>query len=491
MARSTSTQPAVNFVKPATPEQSNRYKAFLSVLLLLLDGVMLLLAFLFGYYARELLPFFSQPDVQPPLIQFVPVIVLHGGTIIVLLYLNRLYHQRRTFSRFDQGRSIIAVVTLGALLTNGVQELVFRNTFFETTYPRSMFFYVWFASLLFIVVGREFHRTLTLFMRRKKLINDNLMVVGTGNAARDILKIIENSPDLGYNVVGVVNSPDQHQGKMLGVPVLGNYWELPSLIESYQVAQIIIAVPDAKREQLVELVTLSQRSSVDVKIYPDIFAYMAGDLNLDDISGTPLLTVRDIALRGWKLSLKRGLDVIGAAFGLIFLSPLMLLTAAFIRWDSKGPSFFVQERMGLDGRPFPMIKFRSMRPDAELLGDWTEENDPRVTKMGRLMRRTNWDEIPQLINVFLGQMSLVGPRPEQSKYVNEFRTQIPRYMERHREKAGMTGWAQVHGLRGDTSIPERTTYDLWYVENWSLWLDIKIIALTVIQTLSGNNKNAY
>jgi exopolysaccharide biosynthesis polyprenyl glycosylphosphotransferase len=231
---------------------------------------------------------------------------------------------------------------------------------------------------------------------------------------------------------------------------------------------------------------------VDIKIYPDLFAYMAGDLNVDDLGGTPLLTVRDIALRGWKLSLKRGLDMFGSGAGLVLLSPMLLLTAFLMRREGRGPIFYTQERMGLDGRPFHMIKFRTMRPDAEAAGPgWTVKDDPRVTRLGRWMRKTNWDELPQLINVFLGEMSLVGPRPERPIYVLEFRKEIPRYMERHREKSGMTGWAQVNGLRGDTSIPERTRYDLWYVENWSLWLDIKIIVRTIWQTVTRQSKNAY
>jgi exopolysaccharide biosynthesis polyprenyl glycosylphosphotransferase len=243
---------------------------------------------------------------------------------------------------------------------------------------------------------------------------------------------------------------------------------------------------------LVDLITLCQRGQVDIKIYPDMFAYMAGDLNVDDLGGTPLITVRDIALRGWRLSLKRGLDVIGSMIGLIFLSPLMLLTALMIRLESKGPVFYTQERMGLDGSPFHMVKFRTMRADAEVDGPgWTVKDDPRVTRLGRWMRKTNWDEIPQLINVAVGEMSLVGPRPERPVYVLEFRAQIPRYMERHREKAGMTGWAQVNGLRGDTSISERTQYDLWYVENWSLWLDIKIIIRTMWNMFTRRNRNAY
>jgi lipopolysaccharide/colanic/teichoic acid biosynthesis glycosyltransferase len=154
--------------------------------------------------------------------------------------------------------------------------------------------------------------------------------------------------------------------------------------------------------------------------------------------------------------------------------------------------FYTQQRMGLDGRPFEMVKFRSMRQDAEQHGPgWTRENDPRVTPIGRFMRRTSWDELPQLINVLLGEMSIVGPRPERPVYVQQFRSNIPRYMERHREKAGMTGWAQVNGLRGDTSIAERTAYDLWYIENWSLWLDIKIIIRTVMQTALNRDPNAY
>jgi exopolysaccharide biosynthesis polyprenyl glycosylphosphotransferase len=230
---------------------------------------------------------------------------------------------------------------------------------------------------------------------------------------------------------------------------------------------------------------------VDIKVYPDIFAYMAGDMNVDDLGGTPLLTVRDIALRGWKLSLKRGLDVFGSLAGLVLLSPFMLLTALVTWFQDRGPVFYTQERMGLDGRPFPMIKFRTMRVGADKMADWTVEDDPRVTPIGRFMRRTNWDEIPQLMNVLLGHMSLVGPRPEQPQYVQEFRQHIPRYMERHREKAGMTGWAQIHGLRGDTSIGQRTRYDLWYVENWSLWLDIKIIFRTIYQSVTGSSRNAY
>jgi exopolysaccharide biosynthesis polyprenyl glycosylphosphotransferase len=470
---------------------TQRVKIFLSVLLLLIDTGMLILAFVVGYNARAVLPLFPIPAGQPPLTDYIPTIILHVGIVIAMFYFNRLYHQRRTFSRFDQLRNLVSVVTVGAVMAYGVQELIFRNSVFYVNYPRSMFVYVWFFSVVFAGLGREIHRKLQVALRSHGLASDNLLLVGAGQITRDILGKIQRSPELGYNIIGVVTSKDEHQGRMLGVPVIGNFPDVPRIIDEHQVQQVIIALPDARRSELVELVTLCQRGQVDIKIYPDIFAYMAGDMNVDDLGGTPLLTVRDIALRGWKLSLKRGLDMCGSVFGLILLSPLMLLTALILYLEDKGPIFYTQERMGLDGRPFPMIKFRSMRVDADKMADWTVEDDPRVTNIGRFMRRTNWDEIPQLMNVLLGHMSLVGPRPEQPQYVYQFREQIPGYMSRHQEKGGMTGWAQVNGLRGDTSIARRTSYDLWYIENWSLWLDIKIILRTIFQTMLGINKNAY
>jgi exopolysaccharide biosynthesis polyprenyl glycosylphosphotransferase len=463
-------------------------------LLVVLDIGLLVSAFVMGYYARLLLPFFAIPDaLYPSLLRYIPTMGLHVLIIFGMFYFSRLYHLPRAVSRFDQARRIVGVVTVGSLFTLGLQELIFKATLFEVDYPRGMFFYVWIFSALFVIVGREAHRGLQSWLRAQGIERDNLVIVGNGKVAREITGRILNQPELGYHITGVVvNGKTRTRGNVHGVPIIGIYPDLPALIDRCAVEQVIIALPDAQRAEIVELITLCQRGRVDIKIYPDMFAYMAGDLNVDDLGGTPLITVRDIALRGWRLSIKRGLDFIGALMGLVFLSPWMLLTAILIRLESDGPVFYTQERMGLDGRPFQMIKFRTMRPDAESDGPgWTVKDDPRVTKSGRFMRRTNWDEIPQLINVLIGEMSLVGPRPERPVYVWEFREQIPRYMERHREKAGMTGWAQVNGLRGDTSIAERTAYDLWYVENWSLWLDITIIIRTVLKTILRRDNNAY
>lgn len=461
----------------------------LGVLLVVIDVVTLSAAFMLGYAVRAVQ---IRPLTQPPFPLYLMTMILHVVIIISIFYLSQMYHQRRAISRIDHGRNIIGAITIGALMVNGIQELIFKGTLFEVDYPRSMFFYVWGFSVVLVIAGREFNRLLRQFLRRLGLERANLVIVGMGRIARDITRKVQNSPELGYQIVGIVNVRPQQKSSVLGVPVLGDYRDLPQLIDSFHVEQVIIALPDAQRGELVELISLCRRGRVDIKIYPDMFSYMARDLSVDDLGGTPLLTVRDIAMRGWKLSLKRLMDIIVSVIGLVILSPVMLLTAVLIRLESHGAVFYTQERMGLDERPFQMIKFRTMREDAEAEGPgWTVENDPRVTRLGRMMRRTNWDEIPQLINVLIGDMSLVGPRPERPMYVQQFRDRIPRYMERHREKSGMTGWAQINGLRGDTSISERTSFDLWYVENWSLWLDVKILLRTIISTLLRRNPNAY
>ncbi|MCY3779242.1 MAG: undecaprenyl-phosphate glucose phosphotransferase [Chloroflexi bacterium] len=479
-------------VTPRSIRLSNDHlKAISTLTLLISDIIMLVVAFVFSYKAREVLPFFPRPEEQPPLITYLPTIILHSATVILMFYFSQLYHLKRAVSRIDQLRRVVGVVTLGTLLASGSQEFLLQNTTLYTLYPRSLLFYVWFFTLILMVAGRELHRRFWTLMRRRGIIRDNLLIVGEGDIAHKITDHVRTSPELGYQIVGIVTA-EEKQGDLLGYPYIGAYYDIPRLIDDQQVEQVIVALSDYRRGELVDLINLCQRGKVDIKVYPDLFSYMAGDLNVDDLGGTPLLTVRDIALRGWKLSLKRALDLFGATVGLILLSPFMLVTALLIRLESSGSAFYWQTRMGLDGRPFPMIKFRSMRQDAESSGrTWTVENDERVTRLGHYMRRSNWDEIPQLINVLLGHMSLVGPRPERPMYVQQFRRQIPDYMMRHREKSGMTGWAQINGLRGDTSIAQRTEADRFYVENWSFWLDIVIIIRTIWQSITRSNPNAY
>ena len=320
--------------------------------------------------------------------------------------------------------------------------------------------------------------------------DDRVLLVGAGKVGLMILQKIITNPKLGFQVVGIIDN--SRRRSVMNVPVIGAIADIPRIIDEYAVDEVIIGLPESSHQEIVGIISLCEREKVGIRVFPDVFQIMASEVTIGDLGGLPLLTIRDVALQGWRLTLKRGMDVLFSGIGLVVLSPFLLFVALLIKLDSPGAVFYSQERMGLDARPFRIVKFRSMRQDAEQQGPgWTQEDDPRRTKLGTFLRRFNIDEFPQLINVLIGDMSLVGPRPERPVYVEQFRQRIPRYMDRHREKAGMTGWAQVNGLRGDTSIAERTKYDLWYIENWSLTLDIKIILRTIVQTIADSGDNAY
>jgi exopolysaccharide biosynthesis polyprenyl glycosylphosphotransferase len=467
-----------------------RVKALYTASMVLFDGLMTALAFVVAYRLRLTVPFPSQPANVHYFLDYVPMMAVQVITVMAVFYFNKLYHVRRATSRVDQFYNVFGAVSIGTMMAVAISSLTFKNSIFELDYPRAMILYAWLLAIVLVTIGRELHRRLWMALRRRGIGRDRVLVVGADEAARAIVQKIQWSPYLGYELVGVVDGYGENSPA--GVPVVGSMDQLPDLIDELGIDEVIIALPEGARHEIVQLVSMCQRGSVSIKIFPDLFEFITTGVTIDDLEGLPLLNVRDIQLRGWKLSLKRALDIVVASVGLVLISPLLMLVALIVKLDSPGPVFYCQERMGLDGRPFQMIKLRSMRQDAESSGPgWTKAADPRVTRIGRLLRSRNVDELPQLINVLLGEMSLVGPRPERPIYVQRFRQSIPRYMERHREKAGMTGWAQVNGLRGDTSIAERTKYDLWYVENWSLWLDIKIIVRTLVHTLAGHDHSAY
>jgi Undecaprenyl-phosphate glucose phosphotransferase len=306
---------------------------------------------------------------------------------------------------------------------------------------------------------------------------------------------------LGYKIVGAVDdaanghTPPSH---IEGAPVLGDLAQLNEIIRRYKVDEVIMALRGASDAELRALIENMQDETVSIKVYPDAFQLMTErEVSVGELSGLPLLSVKDVALRGWNRRVKRAFDIVFSAIVLILTAPLMLLVALAVKLTSPGPVFFIQDRVGLDGKPFPLVKFRTMRVEGDTGGlpeqagepGWTVANDPRRTPIGTFLRRFSLDELPQFYNVLIGEMSVVGPRPEQIPYVREFYEQDPDYIRRHREKAGITGWAQVNGLRGDTSIKERLRADLYYVENWSLLFDLKIIARTVLAMFKG--KNAY
>lgn len=415
-----------------------------------------------------------------------PLPAIESAILLTTFFFQRMYQRRRPISHLDESYKVSRLITLAVLLTLALVALFLP----DFTYRRNFVVYAWAIGMVLLVVARAIHAQVQWQAQARGIGDDRVLLIGAGEVGQMILQKILNTPKLGFRVVGIVDNSNLR--RLMGIPVLGSYADIPQIIEQHGVDEVIIGLPESSHQEIVGIISLCEREKVGIRVFPDVFQIMASEVSIGDLGGLPLLTVRDVALQGWKLTLKRVVDMIGSAIGLVLVSPFMLMTAILIKLESPGPVFYTQERMGLDARPFKIIKFRSMRQDAEASGPgWTTPDDPRRTRLGSLLRRFEIDELPQLINVLLGDMSLVGPRPERPVYVEQFRQRIPRYMDRHREKAGMTGWAQVNGMRGDTSIAERTKYDLWYIENWSLALDFKIIIRTIVQTIFTANDNAY
>lgn len=424
-------------------------------------------------------------------LSYLPFWFVLAASIVLVFYFNKRYHRRRATSLIDSLAALGWPITTAMLLTLATLAFFFKNEleFGELQYPRGFLVYTWLAAIIYINLGRLILTRIITFFLAHGYGRDRVLVVGSGDVGRMLVQKLQSVSGVGHEVIGFVDANGATPG-IVDIPLLGRPADLPAIIEQYDIDEVVIGLPEASHRQIVNLISLCEREKVSIKVFPDVFQIMATEVTVSDLAGLPLLTVRDVALRGWRLSLKRAFDLFFGAMGLILLSPLLLLIAILVKLESPGPVFYIQERMGLDAHPFPMLKFRSMRADAEAQGPgWTTADDPRKTRLGAILRRISIDELPQLINVIRGDMSLVGPRPERPVYVEQFRQYIPRYMDRHREKAGITGWAQINGLRGDTSIVERTKYDLWYIENWSLWLDFKICVRTIVRLLS--DRNAY
>ena len=421
-----------------------------------------------------------------PFSEFWPLPAFSNGLLLLSFFTQRMYQRRRPIAHLDESYRIATLTILSFLLAIAITSLIWR----DFSYHRMFVGVAWLLATGLLTIGRLVHARVQWQAQARGVGDDRVLLVGAGEVGQMILQKIITNPKLGFQVVGIIDNSNRRS--VINVPVIGAIADIPRIIDEYAVDEVIIGLPESSHQEIVGIISLCEREKVGIRVFPDVFQIMASEVTIGDLGGLPLLTIRDVALQGWRLTLKRGMDVVLSSIGLVLISPFMLFIALLIKLDSPGAVFYSQERMGLDARPFRIVKFRSMRQDAENQGPgWTQEDDPRRTKLGTFLRRFNIDELPQLFNVLIGDMSLVGPRPERPIYVEQFRQRIPRYMDRHREKAGMTGWAQVNGLRGDTSIAERTKYDLWYIENWSLTLDIKIILRTIVQTIANSNDNAY
>jgi Undecaprenyl-phosphate glucose phosphotransferase len=459
--------------------------------LLLTDAAMSLLAFFIAYLIR-----LWAGGSEIGRADYLMLANIQMAATLVVFFFYKFYHRRHAALLMDEIYRLFGAVTIATLLTVAFVSFLLRDTI---PIQRLMLVLAWAAGLVTLTLGRIIYGRIQRALQRRGVGAERVLIVGTGEVGRMILQKIQHTPGLGYRVVGFADASlgpaaglgtPGGQARVMGLPVLGFVDSLPQIIEDQGIAEVIIGLPEATHQELVGIVSQCEREKVSIRVFPDVFQIMASEVTISDLGGLPLLTIRDVALRGWKLTLKRAVDIALSGLFLLFASPIMMLTALAIKLDSPGPVFFAQERMGLDAKPFKMLKFRSMRADAERNGPgWTTKNDPRRTRVGTFIRKVSIDELPQFINVLMGDMSVVGPRAEQPAYVEQFRRSIPRYMERHREKAGITGWAQINGLRGDTSIAERTKYDLWYIENWSLWLDFKIILRTAFGVFT--DKSAY
>jgi exopolysaccharide biosynthesis polyprenyl glycosylphosphotransferase len=434
------------------------------------------------------------PSTPPPMDTYVLLAGVSTVLILVAFLASGLYRVGRGASRMDEAYKVIRQISLGIIIAVAATSFILGEEFI---YSRQMVAYSWAFTILGVVGGRFVYRGSIAALRAHGIAAERLLIVGAGPTGQLVLDKIRRSPQLGYDVAGFVRHrpwpDDRPRDELDDAPVLGMTDNLASIVEEYDVDEIIIAMAGVSHQEILDVILRVIELPVSIRVYPDTFRLITSDvLSISDLNGLPTVEVRTLGLRPVDRVVKRGMDLVISCAALVMLSPLMLLCALLIKLTSPGPVFFVQERVGRDGRRFNVIKFRSMPVDAEQETGpiFATRDDPRPTALGRFMRRYSIDELPQLINVLLGEMSVVGPRPERPHFVDQFRQTIPAYMARHYEKAGLTGWAQVNRLRGDSSIEERTRYDLYYVENWSILFDLKIMVKTLLHIFRNDN-NAY
>ncbi|HVC34018.1 MAG TPA: undecaprenyl-phosphate glucose phosphotransferase [Chloroflexota bacterium] len=455
-----------------------------TLILMAVDLLAVVSAIGFAHYLRFESGIFPYEEFHPfrNYVGYLSILLL---ATVPVLAANGLYRPRRSISWVDHIYAIFTSMSVAAAVAMVSSAVMWP----DASSSRLMVAIGWLLTIVLVTLGRYVVHRAQIAVRSRGVGVERLLIVGTGEPAHLVLDRVQHSPGIGYRPVGFV-AETTGASAIHGLPILGTLECIGEVVRLHEIHDVVIAIPTLSPQQLFDVVTQCSNEKVNIKVFPDLFQFMTSGVNIGDLNGLPLISVKDVALRGWNLALKRAMDILGSAAALVVLSPAMLLIAALIKLSSPdGPVFLIQERVGLDGRPFPIIKFRTMRPDAEKQTGavWATPNDPRRTTVGGVLRRYSLDELPQLINVLVGDMSLVGPRPERPVFVEQFRRTIPRYFDRHREKAGITGWAQVNGLRGNTSIEERTAYDVWYIENWTLWLDVKILLKTVFVVFSDSN----
>ncbi|WP_026506383.1 undecaprenyl-phosphate glucose phosphotransferase [Butyrivibrio sp. MC2013] len=454
-----------------------------------IDGVIVALSYVLSYYIRFYSPLFNPNDVKVALsiaVYFSALYFIVPGYII-LYNITNLYTPRRARKVGGEIFTIIEANILGFFGFTVVLYMIKQNH-----YSRWMIFVFVVVNTLIMSLSRIILRQILKFFRKKGYNIKHVLLVGYSRSAEAYISRVSENPQWGYSIAGVLDNRIPLGTKYRGVSVIGRIDNLQELMAANSYDEVAITLPLNYYDMLEELVSCCEKSGVHTKFIPDYTSLFPSNPYTEDIDGLPMINIRYVPLTDTgNRAVKRAMDIVGSILAIIIFSPAMLFSTIAVRLSSKGPIIFKQERIGLGGKPFMMYKFRTMEVQeekAEAKG-WTTKNDPRVTKVGRFLRKTSLDEMPQFFNVLFGSMSLVGPRPERPQFVEKFKEEVPRYMVKHQVRPGITGWAQINGFRGDTSIRKRIDLDIYYIENWSIWFDIRILFGTVFHGFV--NKNAY
>jgi Undecaprenyl-phosphate glucose phosphotransferase len=478
-----------------------RHNRLLVTLYVLSDSLLGTIAFITAYFVRfhVVISVIPAPKGIPPLSQYINVLPFIAALVPLGFQLQGLYRLRRGGSRLDDFFAVfvgsILAVVFGIVSTTYVQTYFASGAAkargaFEVSQPAWAIFLVINVALTF--ASREAVREVLERRWRAGIGLKRILIAGAGELGRLVADKILEHRELGYQIIGFVD--DRALGDHLGyrgLPLLGTIDEAADISAREAIDHLYVALPPEQHVRMLQLIESTSRECVDVKVVPDLLQVIALRARLEDLDGVPVININDVPLQGFNSIVKRAIDIVISSAALTFLTIPFAVVALLVKLTSRGPVFYRQERMGLDGKPFMIHKFRSMFHDAEAVTGpvFATHNDPRRTPLGKLLRQSNIDELPQFWNVLRGEMSIVGPRPERPNFVAEFKDRIPQYMLRHKVKAGITGWAQVNGWRGNTSIEKRIEYDLYYIENWSVKLDLKIMWLTLLRGFF--HKHAY
>ncbi|MDL1891100.1 undecaprenyl-phosphate glucose phosphotransferase [Nitrospirales bacterium NOB] len=452
-----------------------RHSQFLKSVLFLFDLGLICACWVGAYYLR-FSDLAAAPKGVPPLPMYLWLLIPIVGVWGISFQAFDLYRPRRMGTHLAEFLDVAKANTLSVLILVAL-------TFFirQYEYSRLVLLYFWLLNFLALGFSRVLFREALRFLRRQGYNQRHALVVGAGRLGRRVVDALARHPELGVKVHGYLSSASRVVGDRINnVPVLGRYDDLLDRVQS-GIDIVFVCLPPEDEPWAEKMFAVLSNTMVEVKALPAICEFVSLRAEAEIFEGLPLITLQGSPLHGWNLVIKRAMDVVGATAALLLFSPVLLGVAALVKLTSPGPIFFRQLRMGLDGQAFEMLKFRSMKVDAESETGpvWTQPNDDRRTPIGAFLRRTSLDELPQFWNVLRGEMSIVGPRPERPEFIARFRETLPQYMLRHKMKAGITGWAQVNGWRGNTSLERRIEHDLYYIEHWSMWFDIKIMWLTL------------